>query len=299
MNVAVIGATGMLGQPVTHELINAGFSVRLIARDVAKTHLIFPHTDVVAGDLHSKAGLADVLRGIDLVYLNLSIRQDEKQTAFHTEAEGLANLLDAAKQAGVGRIAYLSSIIMRYQGMNNFRWWVFAVKHEAVRQIKNSGIPYSIFYPSCFMDSLMTTQRVGRFILLVGRSAMRPWYVSAQDYGKQVARALQIAQDGQNQEYVIQGLEAITQHEAAERFIGVYKQEKLRILTTPPLLMQLGRPFSAQADYGWHITEALNNYPETFEAAQTWTELGKPQITIDTFATQYSPSMDKYRSFSD
>ncbi|MVM34041.1 NAD(P)H-binding protein [Spirosoma sp. HMF4905] len=284
MHIAVIGATGMLGQPVAQELIKAGFAVRIIARDVPKTLSLFPDTEVVSGDLRSVAGLKDSLRGIDVVYLNLSIKQNEKRTDFHAEAGGLINLIEAAKFAGVRRISYLSSIIMRYQGMNGFNWWVFDVKQEAVRLIKASGVPYSIFYPSCFMDSINGTQRVGRFILLVGRSAVKPWYVAANDYGKQMVRAFLIAQDGQNQEYVIQGPEAVTQHEVAERFVASYRHGKLQILTTPPFLMQLGRPFSAQADYGWHITEALNNYPETFEAAQTWVDLGKPKTTIELFA---------------
>lgn len=284
MRIAIIGATGMLGQPVAHELIEAGFWVRIIARDVAKTKALFPGAEVVPGDLRNAIRLADALRGIDAVYLSLSIKQDEKQADFHTEREGLTNLIQSAQLAGVRRIGYLSSIIMRYQGMNGFNWWVFDVKQEAVRCLKTSGIPYSIFYPSCFMESLNGTQRMGRFLLLVGRSPVRPMYIAAQDYGKQVVRAFQTAQDGQNQEYIIQGPDAVTQHEAAERFAAAYRKEKLRIVTTPPFLMKLCRPFSAQADYGWHITEALNNYPETFEAKNTWDDLGKPTITLEQFA---------------
>ena len=281
MRIAIIGATGMLGRPVTHELIRAGYRVRVVARDITKTKRLFPHVEVVPGDLRNKAGLVDALRGVDVVYLSLSIKQTEKQTDFHTEEEGLASLIDVARQSGVDRIGYLSSIVMRYQGMNGFDWWVFRVKHEAVRIIKASGIPYSIFYPSNFMETLNGTQRLDRFILLVGRSTVRPWYVSA--YGKQVARAFGRASD-QNQEYVIQGPEAVTQHEAANRFVSAYKDEKLSVLTAPPFLMQFGRPFSAQADYGWYITEALNNYPEQFEAERTWAELGKPVTTLETFA---------------
>ena len=180
----------MLGRPVTHELTEAGFSVRIIARDVNRTRLLFPKNDVVPGDLRNRDSLLAALNGMDVVYLNLSVKQTEKPTDFHTEAEGLVNLLEAAKHAGVRRIAYLSSIIMRYQGMNSFQWWVFGIKQEATNPIKSSGIPYSIFYPSCFMDSLPGRQQLGRFILLVGWSDVRPWYISARDYGKQVARAL-------------------------------------------------------------------------------------------------------------
>ena len=286
MQIAVIGATGMLGQPVTHELIRAGFPVRIIARDVRKAGHLFPQATVVSGDMNNVNSLVRALSGVDAVYLNLSIRQDEKKDQFHTEAEGLLNLIQASRLAGVRRIGYLSSLIIRYQGMDGFNWWAFDVKQEAVRLIKESGIAYSIFYPSCFMDSLNGTQRLGRFVLMVGRSAVKPWYIAARDYGEQVAKAFQRAQDEQNQEYIIQGPEALTQHEAAERFVASYKKEKLFILTTSPILMQLGGLVSQQADYGLHITKAINKYPEVFEATRTWADLGKPCTTVDQFAAQ-------------
>ncbi|AKD55226.1 SDR family oxidoreductase [Spirosoma radiotolerans] len=286
MQIAVIGATGMLGQPVTRELIWAGFSVRIIARDVEKARRFFSDTTVMAGDLNNVESLVNALSGVEVVYLNASIRQNEKKDHFHTEDQGLLNLIQASRLAGVRRIGYLSSIIIRYQGMNGFDWWVFEVKQKAVQLIKESGIPYSIFYPSCFLDSLNGTQRLGRFVLMVGRPAVKPWYISARDYGKQVAKAFRLAQGEQNQEYTIQGPEALTQHEAAKRFVAAYKKEKLVVLTTSPFLLQLGRLMSQQADYGLHITEALNNYPEVFEAARTWADLGKPLTTVEQFAAQ-------------
>lgn len=286
MQLAVIGATGMLGQPVTHALIRAGFPTRIIARDVEKARYLFPETTILAGNLTRVESLVDALSGVDIVYLNLSIRQDEKKDHFHTEAQGLLNLIQASRLAGVKRIGYLSSLIIRYQGMDGFDWWVFDVKQKAVQLIKESGIPYSIFYPSCFLDSLNGTQRLGRIVLLVGRSVVKPWYVSARDYGEQVAKAFLLAQDEQNQEYIIQGPEALTQHEAAERFVAAYKKEKLMVLTIAPFFLQFGRLLAQQADYGLHITEAINHYPEVFEAAQTWDDLGKPVTTVDQFAAQ-------------
>jgi uncharacterized protein YbjT (DUF2867 family) len=283
MRIAIVGATGMLGRPVARELIRSGNTVQLIARDVARTKQLFPHVSVVPGNLNDKRSLVAALRGIDIVYLNLSVKQTERETDFHTEEYGLINLIEAARLAGVQRIAYLSSIVMRYQGMNGFNWWVFRVKQNAVALIKKSGIPYSIFYPSNFMDSLNATQRIGRYILLVGRSDVRPFYIAASDYGRQVAKALNLA-GVDNQEYVIQGPEAVSQHEAAHRFAVAYQAESLSVVTAPPFLMKLGRRFSAQADYGWHITQALNHYPEQFEAGRTWAELGKPETTLEVFA---------------
>ncbi len=283
--IAVIGATGMLGRPVTNELLKAfPGQVRIIARNPTEVKHLFPDTNVVPGNMADLNSLVTALAGVKTVYLSLSVKQTEKPGDFHTETDGMKLLLQAASTAGVERIGYLSSLVMHYQGMNNFGWWVFACKHEAVQLLKASAIPYSIFYPSCFMDSLPNTQRMGNRIILVGQSAMRPWYVAASDYGRQVARAFQIAQPGQLQEYVIQGPAAITQYEAAERFVATYKKEQLTISTVPHWLLHLGSTVSQQAHYGANITEAINNYPEQFAAQQTWADLGKPLTTVEDFA---------------
>ncbi|MEZ0539474.1 SDR family oxidoreductase [Fibrella arboris] len=284
MTIAIIGATGMLGQPVTQELIAAGYPVRIIARHVDQAKRLFPTADVVYGDLEKPGTLPEALAGCDVTYLSLSVRQTEKPTDFHTETDGLRHLLAAAKVAGVKRIAYLSSIVMGYQGINGFDWWVFRLKHEAVALLKASGLDYSIFYPSNFMETLLTTQRMGPLVLVLGKSSVTPWFISASDYGKQVVRALQIAQAGRPQEYVIQGPEPVTQLAAAQQLVAAYKPTKLRVLEMPLLLLRFGRLFSQQADYGVNIAEALNNYPEQFEAERTWTDLGKPTLTIDRFA---------------
>ena len=41
--------------------------------------------------------------------------------------------------------------------------------------------------------------------------------------------------------------------------------------------------FNQTMDYGVRICEALNKYPEKFESENTWSELGKPTITLRAF----------------
>jgi uncharacterized protein YbjT (DUF2867 family) len=284
MPIAIIGATGMLGKPVTEELLNAGFRVRIIARNVPAAQALFPKAEVVFGDLRQRESLAPALAGCEAVYLSLSVKQTERETDFHTETDGMQYLLAAARQTGVRRVAYLSSIVMRYQGINGFDWWAFRVKHEAVRLIKASGLDYSIFYPSNFMETMLTAQRVGPLVLVVGTSGVRPWFIAAHDYGRQVARALQLARPGEAQEYVVQGPEPVSQLDAARRLARVYPNSRLRVAVLPPAMLKFGSLFSPQADYGWHIGEALNRYPETFEAQRTWDDLGKPTLTVEAWA---------------
>ncbi|MFN8357088.1 MAG: NAD(P)H-binding protein [Spirosomataceae bacterium] len=281
--IAVIGATGNLGAPVTQDLINAGFAVTIIARSPEKVRALFPSTPIIQGDVTDVASLIAAFQGQDALYLNLSVLQTEKPSDFHTETDGMTNILAAAKQAGIQRIAYLSSIVMRYQGMNNFRWWVFEIKHKAVQLIKDSGIPYLIFYPSTFMESFHFQIR-GNKLGLVGKSTAKMWFIAASDYGKQVAKAFEIVPLNESKQYVIQGPEGYTADEAAALFIKNYTKQQLTVMKAPTFALKLAGLFNQQMNYVWHICEALNRYPEKFAAQKTWDELGTPTTTIADYA---------------
>jgi uncharacterized protein YbjT (DUF2867 family) len=204
-----IGASGMLGKPVAKELINAGYNVTLLARDINKMQQLFPNAKIIQGNVMDKAGLKKAFIEQDIVYMNLSVDQSSKKKDPQPEREGLKNVLDVAKAEGVKRIAYLSSLIKNYQGMNGFNWWSFEIKNNAVEMIKRSGIAYSIFYPSTFMETLDHQMKKGNKLMLVGRSEAPMWFIAAEDYAKQVAKAFQIAESS-NQEYIIQGTESYT-----------------------------------------------------------------------------------------
>lgn len=283
MNIAVIGATGLIGKPVTQQLIDAGFSVTILARHPQQVRSLFPTAHIIQADLRNPESVRVGLQNQQALYLNLSVRQDEKPGDFHTETDGMKTIIAAAKQAGIQRIGYLSSLVMRYQGMNGFRWWVFDIKHEAVRLLKSSGIPVTIFYPSTFMESFLM-QMQGPFLALGGSSSVKLWFIAGQDYGRQVVRAFQQA-DAKNRDYVIQGPAAHTYDEAAQLFIRNYPK-KLFIMKAPVGVVQFLGRFNQTMNYGGHILEALNNYPEHFEAAKTWADLEKPSLTIKDYARQ-------------
>ncbi|MCY7352931.1 MAG: NAD(P)H-binding protein [Cytophagaceae bacterium] len=283
MNIAIIGATGLLGKPVTQQLIDAGFTVTILARHPEQAQALFPNTRVVKADLRDPASLAAGLQNQDALYLSLSVLQGEKQSEFHTETNGLDNLLPAAQRAGIRRIGYLSSIVMRYQGMNGFRWWVFDVKHEAVRRLKASGIPHLIFYPSTFMETFFL-QLQGNRLALAGSSEVRLWMIAGRDYGRQVAAAFQKISLGESREYVVQGPEAHTLEAGARLFAKHYQKQKLSVLKAPLTLLKIIGLASRKVNYGAHILEALHQYPERFEAATTWAELGSPITTVPEFA---------------
>ena len=72
-SIAIIGATGMLGRPVTQAFINEGWQVRILARNTEKARRLFGSSvNVVQGDIKDKSTLRELLHGQDAVYMNLA-----------------------------------------------------------------------------------------------------------------------------------------------------------------------------------------------------------------------------------
>ena len=276
--ILFIGGSGMLGKPVALELMRAGFPVTFLARDVEKMRKLFPNASVVKGDVFDTASLEAAMAGQEIVYLNLSVAQSSKKNEPQPEREGVSNVIEAGKKASIKRIVYLSSLIKNYEGMNGFHWWAFQIKQAAVNAIKKSGLNYSIFYPSTFMECLDKQMLQGTRIMLAGKSEAPMWFIAAKDYGVQVAWALKKAGDS-NQEYIVQGLEPFTSDEAAKVFIENVKS-KIKIMKTPLAPLKYLGIFNQRMNYAYHICEALNKYPEKFESESTWNDLGKPSTTL-------------------
>ena len=276
--ILFIGASGMLGKPVALELMRAGFPVTFLARDVEKMKKLFPNAAVVKGDVFDIASLETAMAGQEIVYLNLSVAQSSKKTEPQPEREGINNIIEAAKKTNIKRVVYLSSLIKNYEGMNGFKWWAFEIKHAAVNAIKKSGLNYSIFYPSTFMECLDKQMLQGTRIMLAGKSEAPMWFIAGKDYGVQVAWAMKKAGDT-NQEYVVQGLEPYTSDEAAKVFIQNVKSN-IKIMRAPLAPLKYLGIFNQRMNYAYHICEALNKYPEKFESENTWNDLGKPSTTL-------------------
>jgi uncharacterized protein YbjT (DUF2867 family) len=279
--VAVIGATGMLGLPVTAALVDAGFAVTALARDPERARGVLPPgVSVVRADVRDEESLRRGLRGQDALYLSLAVAPHERPEDYHTEAQGLQCILAAAKQAQLKRVAYLSALVHDTES----DWWVLDIWRQALARIKSSGIPYTIFYPTNFMETLAERHVVGRCLVTFGRPANRNFWIAGRDYGQQVARSLMLPRAA-NREYVVQGPQPFTYDEAAK----IYAQAQPR----PPTLIRVPMPlaraaglFSREMAYNASIMSAVLNYPERFKAQETWDDLGRPETTLDDFARE-------------
>ena len=189
--IAVIGATGMLGQPVTRALVAAGFEVTALVRNVtAARRTVPPEVALVHADASDEASLRRGLAGQDALYLSLSIQPRERKRDFHTEAQGLDHIINAARVAGIKRIGYLSALVIDSE---DGKWWVLDVWRSAVARLKASGIPTTVFYASNVMETLPQRHKMGRALVLAGASHHPNYWIAGRDLGAQVARAFQLA----------------------------------------------------------------------------------------------------------
>jgi dihydroflavonol-4-reductase len=111
----VTGATGFIGWHVVKKLLERGQRVRALARDPAKLRESSRGLDVeaVLGDLRDAESLDRAVRDCAVVYhVAADYRLWVKNPAelYESNVEGTRNLLHAARNAGVERVVYTSTV---------------------------------------------------------------------------------------------------------------------------------------------------------------------------------------------
>jgi len=147
MTILVTGATGTIGRNVVQQLVQRGASVRALVRDPAKAD--FPASvDVVKGDLLDVDSLRSAFQGVSTLFLLNAVVPDEFTQALVA--------LNAAREAGVNRVVYLSVIHSDvYVNVPHF-----AGKFGVERMIEKMGFSATILRPAYFMSNDLTVKDV-------------------------------------------------------------------------------------------------------------------------------------------
>lgn len=282
--IAVFGATGFIGLPVTRALVEAGYEVSVLVRDKDKAKTMLPEgVQLVEGNITYHYDLKRFLSGVDAVYCSLSTTPKEKVEDYHIETDGLREIINACQECGIRRFVYLSSMIQNYQGENNFDWWVFQVKNEAINYVRDSGMPFTIFYPSYFMENIFRGHKKGKAITLIGESKFPIYFISAIDFAAMVVNSFKVL-GNEDREYNVQGPDCYSMREAADIVVKHYTREKLKIRYTSLEWVKFLGLFDSNKRYVAKVMEAYNNYSEIFSSEMTWDELGKPATTLAAYA---------------
>jgi len=114
MTALVTGATGFLGNHVARLLAERGERVRVLVRPGSETRRLegLP-VERVEGDLRAAASLVRATEGIETVYhvaADYRLWARDPREIYESNVTGTRNLLQAARNAGVARFVYTSTV---------------------------------------------------------------------------------------------------------------------------------------------------------------------------------------------
>lgn len=114
MRVLVTGGTGFVGAHVARKLVERGDQVYVLHRPTSDTNLInkLPVTRVV-GDITDHDSLLPHFEGMEQLYhvaADYRLWAPDPREIFRNNVDGTRNVLEAAKQTGVGRVVYTSTV---------------------------------------------------------------------------------------------------------------------------------------------------------------------------------------------
>jgi uncharacterized protein YbjT (DUF2867 family) len=195
--VLVTGASGMLGSAVLPRLEKDGYRVRPMSRRA--------RPGWVAADLRTGEGLADAVRGVDVIVHLAS----EPGRAQQTDVEGTRTLLEAARPAGVRHVLYVS-----INGIDRVPYRYYQAKLDTEKVVEESGIPYTIlraaqFHP--FVEMLLSTSSKLGPVIIDPKFRVQP--VAIEDVADRIAQLLRDPGTSEITEYA--GPEVLTFDELA------------------------------------------------------------------------------------
>jgi len=221
--ILVVGGTGMLGRPVTMELIKENFDLRLFTTNAERAREIFADkVEYAAGNIDDPTSLKKAMEGCEYIYINLKGGPRDADY-IRVEEEGSKNIYAAANEASIKKIVQISGANVDEK---NARYIFVRVKLEAEHALKASGVTYTILRPSWFCESLPLFLRHNKAVY-IGSGKTSFYFLAAPDYARIVARCFQTDR-ADNKTLTIFGPEPMPISEALRRFLSiVYPDAKI------------------------------------------------------------------------
>jgi dihydroflavonol-4-reductase len=114
MDSLVTGGTGFIGANIVRELLAAGATVRVLARPGGdRRALDGVKVELAEGDLTDAASIRRAVAGVQTVYhaaADYRLWTPDPGALYRANVDGTRAVLEAAAQAGVGRVVYTSSV---------------------------------------------------------------------------------------------------------------------------------------------------------------------------------------------
>jgi uncharacterized protein YbjT (DUF2867 family) len=205
--ILITGASGNAGGAVLNEVQKSGAPFHAMYRSEQDAGKAPAGTSTVIADFSSKESMQRALDGVDAVYLVCS--------PIPALVELESNAIDACREGGV-KYLVLNSALGAGDYPKSFPSW-----HRTVEdKLKGCGLAYTILRPNSFMQNILTylapsIREQGAFYAAMGDA--RTSYLDVRDIAAVVARLLASPGEHAGKTYELNGPEAVTYTELAER----------------------------------------------------------------------------------
>ncbi|HEY7391196.1 MAG TPA: NAD(P)-dependent oxidoreductase [Bryobacteraceae bacterium] len=185
MKIALFGASGTIGQRILKEALSRGHQMTVVARNTARIDGI----PAVKGDVLDEAGIAEAVKGNDVVISAVGPRPGENPTMV---PEAATALIEGVQQAGVPRLLIVGGAgsLEVEPGVQLLdtpqfprEWKGIAIAHrDALEIYRQSDIDWTYFSPAIFIEP---GERTGKYrvggdeVLMDSKGQSR---ISAEDY---------------------------------------------------------------------------------------------------------------------
>ena len=194
--ILIVGATGLLGGTIAHQLLEQGKDVRILVRENSPSEalvaqgmatpapaLIDAGAVPVYGDLKDRASLDVACAGIQTVITtaNSAVRGGDDNVE-NVDLRGNRNLIEAARAAGVRHFIFVSA---NGAGVDHPAPFMQAKAHTE-QLLRDSGMDYTILAPEAFVEVWVGMVvggplQAGRPVTLIGEGRRRHSFISLAD----------------------------------------------------------------------------------------------------------------------
>ncbi len=214
MKIAIIGATGTIGQRITNEALERGHEVKALLRDqerIAKIELSHPKLSVAQVDILDPASVAAAVADVDVVVNATGARAGDIRK-FYVDSTNA--VIEAVKRTGSKRLLVVGGAGslevapgMLLVNIPEFReeWKPGAnAQVETLVIYRSSAIDWTFFSPSAL---IMPGRRTGKYLLGTDQLLTNDQgesYISAEDY------AVALLDEIENPQFIRQRFTAVS-----------------------------------------------------------------------------------------
>ena len=243
--ILITGATGYIGRHLVSRLAAQGERPRCLLRDTQRAATILPADNVefVQGNTTQPASLGVAMQGIDTIMHAAFLTADRKQSAGNyyqeTNVQGTANVIKAARDAGVKRIIEMSGLGTKPDKPGSY----MQGRYLAEKMLKESGLNWTIIQPSVlfgkdapFIKGLNGLIRTAPVVPLIGGGNIMFQPIHVEDVVTVVIKVLEDPLRTTGKTYTIGGPEYYSFTQIIDALLHAMHKTRIKVYAPMPLV---------------------------------------------------------------